>query len=109
MANTETEVVWLQSLLREVGLSQSPPIVLSDNLGVTYLSVNLIRHSRSKHIEIDIHFVRDYVVNRVLDVQFVSTKDQLADIFTKSLSLLRFSMLKNKLLVFRTRFACRGY
>ena len=59
MANAIAEVVWLQSLLRELGVPQSPLIVLCDNLGVTYLSINLIRYSRFKHVEIDIHFVRD--------------------------------------------------
>ena len=74
------------------------PLVLCDNLGATYFSVNPIRHSCSKHVEIDIHFVWD-VANGVLDVRFVSTKDQLVDILTKPLSSLRFSMLKNKLSV----------
>ena len=76
VANAAAEVVWLQSLLRELGVSQSPPIVLCDNLGATYLSINPIRHSRSKHVEIDIHFVRDYIANGVLNVRFVSTKHQ---------------------------------
>ena len=86
-------------ITRELGVSQSPPIVLCDNLGATYFSINPIRHSRSKHVEIDIHFVRDYVANGVLDVRFICTKDQLADILTKPLSSLRFSMQKNKLSV----------
>ena len=75
MANVAAEVVWLQSLLRELGLPHSSPIILCDNLGATCLLVNPIRHSRSKHVEIDIHFVRDYVANEVMDVRFVSTKD----------------------------------
>ena len=99
VANAAAVVVWLQSLLRELGVPQSLPIVLCDNLGATYLSINHIRHSRSKHVEIDIHFVRDYVANGVLDVWFVSTKDQLVDILTKLLSSFRFSILKNKLSV----------
>ena len=99
VANAAVEIVWLQSLLRELGVSQSPLIVLRDNLGATYLSINPIRHSHSKHVEIDVHFVRDYVANGVLDVRFVNTEDQLADIRTKALSLLRFSMLKNMLSV----------
>ena len=89
----------MQSLLHKLGVSQSPSIVLCDNFGATYLSINHIRHSRSKHVEIDIHFVRDYVANGVLDVRFVNTRDQLVDILTKPLSSLRFSMLKNKLSV----------
>jgi len=99
VANTTAEVVWLQSLLRELGLLQSSPIVLCDSLDATYLSVNPIRHSRSKKVEIDIHYVRDYITSEVLDVRFVSTKDQLADILNKPLSSLRFFMLKNKLSV----------
>jgi len=108
MANAAAEVVWLQSLLREFEFSQSSPIVLCDNLSATYLSVNHIHHSYSKHVEIDIHFVRDYVANRVLNVWFVSTKDQLADILTKPLSSLRFSMLKNKLSVLLNPLLLRG-
>ena len=99
VANTAAEIIWLQSLLCKLGVPQSPLIVLSDKLGATYLSINSIRYSRSKYAEIGVHFVRDYITNRVLDVRFVSTKDQLTDILTKSLSSLRFSMLKNKLLV----------
>jgi len=98
----------LQSLLHELGLPQSPTIVLCDNLSATYLSVNHIRHSRSKHVEIDIHFVRDYVAIRVLDVRFVSTKHQLTDILAKPLSILRFSILKNKLSVLSNPLRLRG-
>ena len=54
-ASAAAEVVWLRSLLRELGVPQSLPIVLCDNLGTTYLSINSIRHSCFKHIEIDIH------------------------------------------------------
>ena len=99
MVNAAAEVIWLQSLFRELGLPQSVPIALCDNLSATYLSVNPICHSCSKHVEIGIHFVRDYVTNEVLNVLFVSTKDQLTDILTKLLSSLRFSILKNKLSV----------
>jgi len=63
VVNGAAEVVWLQSLLCELGIPQSPQIVLCDNLGTTYLSINPIHHSRSKHVEIDNYFVRDYVTN----------------------------------------------
>ena len=107
VANAAAKLVWLQSLLREFEVLQSPLIVLYDNLGITYLSINPIRHSCSKHVEIDIHFVWD-IANRVLDVRFVSTKDQLADILSKPLSSLRFSILKNKLSVLSNPFRLRG-
>jgi len=70
VANAAEEVVWLQSLLHELGLSQSPPIVLCDNLGVTYLSINPFRRSHFKHVEIDTHFVQDNVANGVIDVRW---------------------------------------
>ena len=89
----------LKSLFRELRFLQSLSLVLCDNLGATYLSVNPIRDSRSKHVEIYIHFLQDYVTNEVLDVRFVGTEDQLSDIITKPLSSSRFSMLKIKLLV----------
>jgi hypothetical protein len=57
-----------------------------DNLGATYLSVNPVFHARTKHIEIDYHFVRERVARKQLNVQFISTNDQLADGFTKTLS-----------------------
>jgi hypothetical protein len=57
-----------------------------DNLGATYLSVNPVFHARIKHIEIDYHFVRERVARKQLNVQFISTNDQLADGFTKTVS-----------------------
>jgi hypothetical protein len=55
-------------------------------MGAKYLSSNPIFHGRMKHIKVDYHFVCDQVMKRLLDVRFVSTDDQLADGFTKSLS-----------------------
>lgn len=57
-----------------------------DNLGATYLSVNPMFHARTKHIEIDFHFVREQVANKALEVQFISSEDQVADVFTKALA-----------------------
>jgi hypothetical protein len=54
-------------------------------LGATFLSANPVFHARIKHIEIDYHFVRERVANNSLAIRFISTKDQLADGFTKAL------------------------
>jgi hypothetical protein len=72
-------------LLEELRLTKHAVIILwCDNLGATYLSANLVFHARTKHIEIDYHFVRESVARKHLNIQFISTNDQLADGLTKT-------------------------
>ncbi|XP_012700229.1 uncharacterized protein LOC105914105 [Setaria italica] len=86
IANATAEVMWVQILLREIGVKSPRAAKLwCDNLGATYLSSNPVFHARTKHIEVDYHFVRDRVKKQLLDIGFVSTKDQIADGFTKAL------------------------
>jgi histone deacetylase 1/2 len=86
LANATVEVIWVETLLKELGIKlQRAPCLWCDNMGATYLSANPIFHARTKHIEIDFHFVREKVAAGTLKVQFISSRDQLADIFTKAL------------------------
>lgn len=87
LAHATCELLWLQSLFSELGLFLSQPLILHcDSLGATYLSVNPVMHSHTKDVDIDYHFVHDRVHAKALQVSFVSSKDQLADIFTKPLA-----------------------
>ena len=80
MANGTAEAIWIQSLLKELGVSLSrPPVLWCDNLGATYLTANPVFHTRTKHIEMDFHFVREKVAAGALDVCFIASGDQLAD------------------------------
>jgi histone deacetylase 1/2 len=84
LANGTAEAMWISYLLKELGvIQQRAPILWCDNLGATYLTANPVFHARTKHIEIDFHFVRERVAEGALDVRFISTHDQLADVFTK--------------------------
>ena len=98
LANATAELIWVQNMLTELGIQHPKAASLwCDNLGATYLCANPVFHARTKHIEIDYHFVRDKVAKGELQVNFISTKDQLADIFTKSLASSRFQFLRDKL------------
>jgi histone deacetylase 1/2 len=86
LANATTEVLWIQTLLMKLGVRAPRAAKLwCDNIGAKYLSANPVFHARTKHIEVDYHFVRKRVARRLLDIEYVSTKDQVADGFTKSL------------------------
>lgn len=98
LANLAAEVTWIVSLLQELGLHVGNPATLwCDNLGATYLAANPALHARTKHVKIDNHFVRDKVASGDFVVTFMSTQDQLADIFTKPLPAPRFGVLRGKL------------
>jgi histone deacetylase 1/2 len=86
LANATAELMWVQKLLIELKIEHPPAARLwCDNLGATYLSANLVFHARTKHIEIDFHFIRERVAQKLLNIRFINTEDQLADRFTKPL------------------------
>ena len=98
LANATAEIIWVQSTLKELGVqSKQAPCLWCDNLGATYLSTNPVFHVRTKHIEIDFHFVRERVAQKQLDIRFVHSRDQLADGFTKPLPTRRFEDFKHNL------------
>lgn len=109
LANVAAELTWTQSLMFELGIQLSrAPILWCDNIGAAYLSLNPIFHSRTKHVEIDFHFVRDKVARLDLLIQFLSSKDQVADVLTKPLSTARFQFPRDKLKVKEPPSVCQG-
>jgi hypothetical protein len=69
LANANAEVIWIQSLLTELGVDHPNAASLwCDDLGEIYISANSVFHARTKHIEVDYHFVRENVTNKLLDV-----------------------------------------
>jgi hypothetical protein len=98
LANATAEVMWVRKLLEEIGISHSGPSQLwCDNIGATYLSANPVFHARTKHIEVDYHFVREQVAQKMLEIRFVPSQDQVADGFTKPLSVRQLQLFCNNL------------
>lgn len=94
LANTTLEIIWVQTLIWELGFSLFlAPIIWYDNLRATLLTTNPIYHCRTKHMDIDFHFLCDRVVSKTLSVEFCISEDQLAYIFTKPLVSTHFSHL----------------
>ena len=87
LASASVELCWLRTLIKDLGIFLSdPPILWFDNVSALAIASNLVFHACTKHIEVDFHFIRERVIRKDLQVKFVSTMDQLADIFTKGLS-----------------------
>ena len=103
------ELSWLQSLFFELNITKLPTSVLwCDNQSAGDLARNPIFHSKSKHIELDIHYIRDKVLNKELEVRYIPTKEQVADVLTKPLSFPKFSYFRSKLNVFSRPLNLRG-
>ncbi|GJU79965.1 copia protein [Tanacetum coccineum] len=91
------QVLWMRSQLTDYGLGFNKIPMYCDNKSVIALCCNNVQHSRSKHIDIRFHFIKEQVENGVVELYFVNTEYQLADIFTKALGRERIEFLINKL------------
>ena len=98
VANGVAEACWLRQLLQELHspLTRST-LVYCDNVSAVYLSTNPVQHQRTKHVEIDLHFVRERVAVGDVRVLHVPTTSQFADIFTKGLPSTVFSEFRSSL------------
>jgi hypothetical protein len=96
VAAATTEIVWVRSLLQELGFAQTTPSRLyCDNKPATNIALNDAHHGRTKHIDIRHHFLREHIKMGHLDVKWIPTEHQQADILTKPLSVEIFTRLRN--------------
>ncbi|GKE64588.1 ribonuclease H-like domain-containing protein [Tanacetum coccineum] len=100
VANVVAETAWIRNLLPELhNPFFTATLVYYDNVSAVYMSTNPVQHQRTKHIEIDIHFVRDMVARGQVRVLHVSSRYQYADIFTKGLPSALFEKFRTSLSV----------
>ncbi|KAI0523201.1 hypothetical protein KFK09_005595 [Dendrobium nobile] len=95
-----SDVLWLRRLALELQLPQPAPTVIHcDNTSAIAIAKNPVFHARTKHIEIDYHFIRQQISSGDIRLAHISSKDQVADIFTKPFSIARFTDLRSKLTI----------
>ncbi|GKB45096.1 ribonuclease H-like domain-containing protein [Tanacetum coccineum] len=103
VANVVAETAWIRNLLCELHTPLfTATLVYCDNVSAVYMSANPVQHQRTKHIEIDIHFVRDFVASGQVRVLHVPSRFQYADIFTKGLPTALFIEFRSSLNVRRS-------
>ncbi|GJS90174.1 hypothetical protein Tco_0772810 [Tanacetum coccineum] len=92
-----SQILWMRSQLTDYGFQFNKIPLYCDNKSVIALCCNNVQHSRAKHIDIRYHFIKEQVENGIVELYFVRTEYQLADIFTKLLPRERFNFLIDKL------------
>jgi len=103
------EVVWLQKLFSDLGQSVDALVVIyCDNISNILLANNPVYHARTKHIEVHYHFIKKKISTKEIDLIHVSTKDQVADIFTKALGIDKLRKFRKMLSVLEVDLSLRG-
>ena len=91
------QILYMKQTLLDYGVDLEKVPLLCDNESMVKLANNLVQHSRTKHIDIRHHFLRDHVAKNDISLEGVRTEDQLADIFTNPLDEAIFCRLRNEL------------
>ena len=97
MSGCCAQVLWMRSQLTDYGLAFHKIPMYCDNKSAIALCCNNVQFSRAKHIDIRFHFIKEQIENGVMELYFVDTEYQLADIFTKALPRDRINFLSTKL------------
>ena len=109
MAAVASEGTWLVRLLEEFGVENLKPITLAcDNQSALHIAQNPVFHQRTKHIEIDCHFTRDKVMEGLIQLQYLPTTQQRADILTKTVPSTHLQPILSKLGMIDTTPSLRG-
>ena len=89
-----TQLLWMKKVLTDYVISQDTMIVYCDNSSAIDISKNPVQYSKTKHIEIRYHFIRDLVESKIVCLEYILTERQNADIFTKPLDRSKFETLR---------------
>ena len=91
------QFLWMRQTLKDYSVTCDKVPILCDNESAFKISHNLVQHSKTKHIEIHHHFIRNHIKRGDIEIIYINTQEQLADIFTKPLDEARFLELRHEL------------
>ena len=98
MSSATCKAVWLRRILEDIGEKQTEPTkVHCDNQSAVKLEHNPVYHARTKHIELQHHFIREKIESKKIKLIYCNTSDNVADIFTKHVGKIHFEIFKHKL------------
>jgi hypothetical protein len=97
------QLLWMRQTLRDYSYKLTKVPLLCDNESAIRMADNPVEHSRTKHIAIRYHFLRDHQQKGDIEISYINTKDQLADIFTKPLDEQTFNKLRHELNILDSR------
>jgi hypothetical protein len=97
------QLLWMRQTLRDYGYKLTKVPLLCDNESAIRMADNPVEHSHTKHIAIWYHFLRDHQQKGDIEISYINTKDQLADIFTKPLDEQTFTKLRHELNILDSR------
>ena len=98
MASATQEAIWLRMLLQEMGFPQPTTIMYGDNNGCMKLAENPIHRQRTKHINIKVHFLREYVKSEDIRGSWLPSRENVADALTESLGVKLFQVHRNRMI-----------
>ena len=98
LSTATQEAVWLRKLLKDFGESQDQAtMIMEDNQGTICIAKNPIEHSRTKHIDVRYHYIREALHEKIIELNYCPTEEMIADILTKPLPKGRFEILRDKM------------
>ena len=94
LSDCSCQVVWMHTLLGELGYDLKPIPICRDNQGSIVISSNPVTEKRSKHINIRYHYIREVIARKLAEVHFIDGDNNPADLLTKNLGIVKFQKFR---------------
>ena len=94
LSDCSRQVVWVHTLLGELGYTLKPILICGDNQGSIFIASNPVTKKRSKHIDIRYHYIREVICRKIVEVYFIEGEENPADLLTKNLGVVKFQKFR---------------